>query len=98
MTALSAAQQAQQMDAAPSSIVAAAGVQPCFLRAPGGSFNPTTLALARERGMTLTGWANDAIDWTLHCRFHPLIKPALSTARSIPFTTTRLCCCTTALP
>ena len=41
MTALSAAQQAQQMDAAPSSIVAAAGVQPCFLRAPGGSFNPT---------------------------------------------------------
>jgi peptidoglycan/xylan/chitin deacetylase (PgdA/CDA1 family) len=62
MTALSAAQQAQQMDAAPSSIVAAAGVQPCSLRAPGGSFNPTTLALARERGMTLTGWSNDTID------------------------------------
>jgi len=63
MTSLSAGQQAQQMDAAQSSIVAAAGVQPCFFRAPGGSFSPTTLALARERGMSLIGWSNDTLDW-----------------------------------
>ena len=76
MTALSAAQQAQQMESARSSIVAAAGVQPC-LRAPGVSFNPTTLALARERGMTLTGWSNDTIDWNAQLSITPAYQAGI---------------------
>jgi peptidoglycan/xylan/chitin deacetylase (PgdA/CDA1 family) len=63
LTGLTAEQQAQQMDAAQASIVAADGVQPCYFRAPGGSYNSTTVALARARGMSVVGWSNDTEDW-----------------------------------
>jgi peptidoglycan/xylan/chitin deacetylase (PgdA/CDA1 family) len=63
MPSLSATAQAQQMDAAATSIAAAGGSRVCFFRAPGGEFNPTTLQLARERGMSLIGWSNDTLDW-----------------------------------
>jgi len=63
MPTLSATAQAQQMDAAAASIAAAGGGRVCFFRAPGGEFSPTTLQLARERGMSLIGWSNDTLDW-----------------------------------
>jgi peptidoglycan/xylan/chitin deacetylase (PgdA/CDA1 family) len=63
LTSLSAEAQGEQMDVATQAIRWAGAPAPCFFRAPGGNFSPTTLALARARGMTLTQWSNDPRDW-----------------------------------
>jgi peptidoglycan/xylan/chitin deacetylase (PgdA/CDA1 family) len=64
LTGMSAAAQGQQMDADTQAIVNAGGPEPCFFRAPGGGFDPNTLAQARQRGMSLVQWSNDTLDWT----------------------------------
>ena len=55
--------QGQQLDSANDAIMAAGGPKPCFFRAPGGNFDSTTLALAKQRGMSLVQWSNDTRDW-----------------------------------
>lgn len=57
--------QAQQLDSASKSILAATGGKPCFFRAPGGRhWTSTTLKLSRARGMSVVNWNADTRDWT----------------------------------
>ena len=62
---MTATAQAQQLDTATKSIVAATGAKPCFFRAPGGHhWTSTTLKLSRARGMSVVNWHADTRDWT----------------------------------
>jgi len=63
LTGMSAAGQGQQMDSDTQDIINAGGPAPCFFRAPGGGFDPSTLSQARQRGMSLVQWSNDTLDW-----------------------------------
>ena len=65
MTRLNASQQAAQMDLTTRYISAAVvgGYRPCFFRPPYGTYGPTTLTLARNRGMSMTLWSHDTQDW-----------------------------------
>lgn len=65
MTRLDATQQAAQMDLTTRYISAAVvgGYRPCFFRPPYGTYGPTTLTLARKRGMRMTLWSHDTQDW-----------------------------------
>lgn len=66
MATLSRTSQASQLDSARRYISAAVtgGYAPCFFRPPFGSYNATTVRLARERGMSTVTWSRDTRDWT----------------------------------
>jgi peptidoglycan-N-acetylglucosamine deacetylase len=66
MTTLSGTSQASQLDSARRYISAAVtgGYAPCFFRPPFGSYNSTTVSLARARGMSTVTWSRDTRDWT----------------------------------
>ena len=40
------------------------GYKPCFLRIPYGSYNSTTINLARNRGMSVVKWSMKTKDWS----------------------------------
>ena len=40
------------------------GYKPCFFRPPYGSYNSTTINLARNRGMSVVKWSKNTKDWT----------------------------------
>lgn len=64
------AEQARQMDDTTAEIVAAAGVEPRFFRGPGGChFGATTAELAAQRGMAVTHWSTDTLDWRAPAAF-----------------------------
>ena len=58
-TTLSTTQQRASMDNATKYISAAieGGYRPCFFRPPYGSYNSTTINLARNRGMSVVKWS-----------------------------------------
>ena len=84
-------------DAARAAIVGAGGSGPCFFRAPGGSYNATTLALARARGMSLVQWSNDPLDWAAPSHLSPDYQNKIFAALSAPCSTIRSSCCMTDL-
>lgn len=61
---ISRAEQAGQMDRAAEKLYAAAGVNACFFRGPGGSHHSDPVKeLAWARDMTIVDWSNDTRDW-----------------------------------
>jgi hypothetical protein len=48
------------------------GYKPCFFRRPYGSYNSTTINLARNRGMSVVKWSRNTKDWAA--------PPSLSTS------------------
>jgi peptidoglycan/xylan/chitin deacetylase (PgdA/CDA1 family) len=66
LTKLPTKSQATQIDSASRYISAAVkgGFKVCFLRPPYGSYNSTTVSLARSRGMSTVTWSRDTRDWT----------------------------------
>jgi peptidoglycan-N-acetylglucosamine deacetylase len=64
-TTLSTAQQRASMENATKYISAAieGGYKPCFFRPPYGSYNSTTINLARNRGMSVVKWSRNTKDW-----------------------------------
>ena len=63
LTRLSAARQATEMDRATAAQRNLTGTSPCLFRPPGGSYNATTLRLARQRRMRVWLWSADTEDW-----------------------------------
>jgi peptidoglycan/xylan/chitin deacetylase (PgdA/CDA1 family) len=63
MVRLSASAQAAEMDKASTEQSRIVGGAPCFFRPPYGSYNNTTLALARARHMSVWNWSVDTEDW-----------------------------------
>lgn len=63
MPTLSAATQAAEMDRTSAEQVSLVGPAPCLFRPPYGEFNATTVALARQRRMTVWNWSVDTEDW-----------------------------------
>jgi peptidoglycan-N-acetylglucosamine deacetylase len=64
-TTLSTDQQRASMENATKYISAAieGGYKPCFFRPPYGSYNSTTINLARNRGMSVVKWSRNTKDW-----------------------------------
>ena len=64
-TTLSTAEQRASMENATKYISAAieGGYKPCFFRPPYGSYNSTTINLARNRGMSVVKWSRNTKDW-----------------------------------
>jgi len=58
-----AATQAAEMDKATAEQVRITGSTPCFFRPPYGSYNSTTLSLARARNLSVWNWSVDTEDW-----------------------------------
>ena len=56
-------QQARQMDEATSMQRSIVGTPPCVFRPPYGSYNTTTLSVARYRRMAVWLWSVDPEDW-----------------------------------
>jgi peptidoglycan/xylan/chitin deacetylase (PgdA/CDA1 family) len=63
LTTLSAAGQASQLDEASAEQEATIGWGPCVFRPPYGSYNSTTLSLARQRDIATWIWSVDTEDW-----------------------------------
>ncbi len=63
MNNLSASAQATQIGQATAEQQDLIGWGPCAFRPPGGNYNSTTLALARQRGMKFWMWSVDTEDW-----------------------------------
>jgi len=63
LTTLSPAGQAAEMDRASAEQKILVGAGPCAFRPPYGSYNATTLALTRQRRMTVWLWSVDTEDW-----------------------------------
>jgi peptidoglycan/xylan/chitin deacetylase (PgdA/CDA1 family) len=63
LTTLSASGQASEMDRERARQRALTGGEPCLFRPPYGSFDATTLSLARQRRMTVWNWSVDTEDW-----------------------------------
>ena len=63
LTRLSTARQAAEMDRATAAQRNLTGASPCLFRPPGGSYNATTLRLARQRRMRVWLWSADTEDW-----------------------------------
>lgn len=63
LTALSAAEQAQEIEGAAAQIEALTGAAPAVFRPPYGAWNDTTQALAADYEMPLLLWNNDPKDW-----------------------------------
>jgi peptidoglycan/xylan/chitin deacetylase (PgdA/CDA1 family) len=63
MPTLTAAEQAQQMDAESGEQAGIVGAAPCLFRPPYGEYNATTVSLARERRMSVWNWSVDTEDW-----------------------------------
>ena len=63
LTKLSASAQATEIDRAAAEQVSLVSASPCAFRPPGGSYNSTTLNLARQRRMTVWLWSVDTEDW-----------------------------------
>jgi peptidoglycan/xylan/chitin deacetylase (PgdA/CDA1 family) len=60
---LTAAGQAQQLDAESAEQRGILGAAPCLFRPPYGEYDSTTVALARERRMSVWNWSVDTEDW-----------------------------------
>jgi peptidoglycan/xylan/chitin deacetylase (PgdA/CDA1 family) len=60
---LSRTDQAKEIDAQAAVLRAAGGPPPALFRPPYGAFNATTLALLRERQMTMVMWSIDSEDY-----------------------------------
>jgi peptidoglycan/xylan/chitin deacetylase (PgdA/CDA1 family) len=63
LTGLTRRQQAAQLDAATSRQRSIVGISPCVFRPPYGSYNTTTLSVARYRHMAVWLWSVDTEDW-----------------------------------
>jgi peptidoglycan/xylan/chitin deacetylase (PgdA/CDA1 family) len=63
MAALSASQQAEEMDRTIAEQRKLTGTSPCVFRPPYGDYNGTTLSLARHRRMAVWIWSVDTEDW-----------------------------------
>jgi peptidoglycan/xylan/chitin deacetylase (PgdA/CDA1 family) len=63
MTTLSAAAQAEEIDGVVHETRQLTGTSPCAFRPPGGSYDATTLSLARSRHMSFWMWNASADDW-----------------------------------
>jgi peptidoglycan/xylan/chitin deacetylase (PgdA/CDA1 family) len=63
MNVLSSSAQASQLDQATAEQQSLIGWGPCVFRPPYGSYNSTTLSLARARNMATWTWSVDTEDW-----------------------------------
>jgi peptidoglycan/xylan/chitin deacetylase (PgdA/CDA1 family) len=63
MATLSSSAQAAEMDRATAQQIDLVDSRPCFFRPPYGSYNSTTLGLARARAMAVWNWSVDTEDW-----------------------------------
>lgn len=63
LTALSSAGQASQIDEASAGQEKIIGWGPCVFRPPYGSYNSTTLSVARQRNIATWIWSVDTEDW-----------------------------------
>jgi len=63
MALLSAAAQAAELDRMAAEQRALTGTVPCVFRPPSDDYNATTLALAKQRAMTVWTWSVDTQDW-----------------------------------
>ena len=63
LTGLSQSQQARELDRERHVDASITGADPCVFRPPGGSYDATTLALAKHRHMQVWTWSVDTEDW-----------------------------------
>jgi len=88
MESLSPRAQAAQLDSAARYISAAidGGYKPCFFRPPYGSYNETTVTLARDREMSSVYWSQDTEDWTTPLHFSTTFQRTIVNRATNPLT------------